>query len=340
MLRTAGDLKGVTIEAMDGDIGSVQDLYFDDHTWTVRYLVVDTGTWLPGRQVLISPFAFQVVPGASRLRTSLTKEQVKGSPSIDTDRPVDRQREIAFSQYYGYPYYWVGPYRWGDLAYPTLPIAVPQPGALEQELLAHQREDTDPHLRSARDVMGYYIHATDGDLGHVEDFLVDAETWAIRYCIVDTRNWLPGRAVGAHQIGQRFASWHEFRVITLAFSVFGSFLSFVLGGWAAARVTGTRRAETAMLHGAIAWLVTVPGLLFFTALGAGGNLGVWYGGLAAPPPWAPQATPMVEKATAALAARNAALGALTALLLGLVGSVVGGWMGSGERMSLNYANRP
>ena len=92
MLRTAGNLKGVTIEAMDGDIGSVQDLHFDDQTWTVRYVVVDTGTWLPGRQVLISPFAFQVVHSASRLRTSLTKEQVRDSPSIDTDRAVDRPR--------------------------------------------------------------------------------------------------------------------------------------------------------------------------------------------------------------------------------------------------------
>ena len=151
---------------------------------------------------------------------------------------------------------------------------------------------------------------------------------------------LTGIAVGAHKMGEHFASWHEFRLITLGFSVFGSFLSFVLGGWAAARVTGTRRAETAMLHGAIAWLVTIPGLLFFAALGAGGYLGTWYGGLAAPPAWAPQATPMVENAAAALAARNAALGALTAILLGLVGSVIGGWMGSGERMSLNYSNRP
>jgi hypothetical protein len=151
---------------------------------------------------------------------------------------------------------------------------------------------------------------------------------------------LTGIAVGAHQIGQRFATWHDFLLITLTFSVFGSFLSFVLGGWAAARVTGTRRAETAMLHGAIAWLVTIPGLLFFAALGAGGYLGAWYGGLAAPPPWVPQATPAVESAAAALAARNAALGALTALLLGLAGSVVGGWMGSGERMSLHSSNRP
>lgn len=212
MLRTAGELKGVTIEAMDGDIGSVQDLYFDDQSWTIRYFVVDTGTWLPGRQVLISPFAFQVVPGASRLRTSLTKDQIKNSPSVDTDRPVDRQREIAFSQYYGYPYYWIGPYRWGDLAYPTLPIPAAQPSVVDEEMLAREHESTDPHLRSVRDVTGYYIQATDGDLGHVEDFLVDDETWAIRYCIVDTRNWLPGRKVLVSPEWIQRVSWEDSKV--------------------------------------------------------------------------------------------------------------------------------
>lgn len=151
---------------------------------------------------------------------------------------------------------------------------------------------------------------------------------------------LTGLAVGSHQIGQRVASWHDFSVITLVFSVFGSFLSFVLGGWAAARISGARRAETAVLDGAIVWLVTVPGLLFFAALGAGGLLGIWYGGLAATPPWAPQATPMAESAAAALAARNAALGALTALLLGMIGAVVGGWLGSGEPMTLKHVKRP
>jgi hypothetical protein len=215
MLRTAGDLKGVTIEAMDGDIGSVQDLYFDDQTWTIRYFVVDTGTWLPGRQVLISPFAFHVVPGASRLQTSLTKEQIKNSPSVDTDRPVDRQREIEFSRYYGYPYYWVGPYRWGDLAYPTLPLTAAQPTEIDEEMLARERESfemSDPHLRSSRDVTGYYIQATDGDLGHVEDFLVDDETWAIRYCIVDTRNWLPGRKVLVSPEWIQRVSWEDSKV--------------------------------------------------------------------------------------------------------------------------------
>ena len=149
---------------------------------------------------------------------------------------------------------------------------------------------------------------------------------------------LAGIAVGAHQVGKRIASWHAVRVITLAFSVFGSFLAFVLGGWAVARVAGIRRAETAMLHGAIVWLVTIPGILFFASLGAGGFLGTWYGGLAAAPPWTPQATPM-NGVEAVVIARNAALGALTALLLGLIGGVIGGWMGSGERMTLTYAKR-
>jgi len=149
---------------------------------------------------------------------------------------------------------------------------------------------------------------------------------------------LTGIAVGAHKVGGRVANWHEFRLITLAFSVFGSFLSFVLGGWAVARIAGIRRAETAMLHGAIVWLVTVPALLFFAALGAGGLLGTWYGGLATPPPWMPQATPM-NGVEAAVVARNGSLGALTALLLGLIGGVIGGWMGSGERMTLTYVKR-
>jgi len=212
MLRTAGELKGVTIEAMDGDIGSVQDLYFDDQTWTIRYLVVDTGSWLPGRQVLISPMAFHAVPGASRLRTSLTKDQVRNSPPVDTDRPVNRQREVELAQYYGYPYYWTGPYRWGELAYPGLPVPPPEPTRIDEELLARAEAGGDPHLRSARDVMGYYIHATDGDLGHVEDFLIEDATWAIRYIIVDTRNWLPGRKVLISPDWITHVSWEDSKV--------------------------------------------------------------------------------------------------------------------------------
>src|SRR6185295_7858938 len=113
MLRTASHLKGTSIAATDGEIGSVQDLYFDDAHWTVRYLVVDTGTWLPGRQVLISPRAVASPPSDRRIPVALSKERIEASPSVDTDKPVNRQYEAEYSRYYQYPPYWMGPYRWG-----------------------------------------------------------------------------------------------------------------------------------------------------------------------------------------------------------------------------------
>jgi sporulation protein YlmC with PRC-barrel domain len=187
MMRSASHLKGTTIAATDGDIGSVQDLYFDDLTWTIRYLMVDTGTWLPGRQVLISPRSVGTVTDEHRIPVALTRSQVENSPSTDTDKPVDRQYEEEYSRYYGYPYYWTGPYRWGETAYPGEALALP----VAPEMV-YTPPTGDPSLRSVRNVTGYYIEATDGDLGHVEDFIVDTGEWALRYMVVDTRNWWPG----------------------------------------------------------------------------------------------------------------------------------------------------
>lgn len=145
---------------------------------------------------------------------------------------------------------------------------------------------------------------------------------------------LIGIALGAHQVGpaRAIARWSDFGLGALIFSVAGAFFAFVIGGWVAGRIAGVRRSEPAALHGAIMWLVTVPLLLVLGALGAGNFFGGWYGGLAGTPIWATPATTLVDP-TAAAAARNSALGALTALLLGLVGSVIGGWMASGEPMS-------
>jgi hypothetical protein len=146
---------------------------------------------------------------------------------------------------------------------------------------------------------------------------------------------LIGIALGAHQLspGQRIARWGDFKVGALVFSVAGAFFAFVIGGWVAGAIAGVRRAETAMLHGAIVWLVAVPILLLFAALGAAGYFGAWYGGLAGTPAWV---TPAAPDPNAAAAARNGALGSVTALLLGLVGAVVGGWMTSGEPMTFTY----
>ena len=199
MLRRAHDLRKYTIGAVDGDIGTVEDMYFDDVSWTVRYLVVDTGSWLLGRKVLLSPAAVRGSDMAARqVRTDLTRRQVQESPSIDTQKPVSRQHEMDFLSYYGYEPYWAGPYRWGPYTDPY-PIDVPPPmstgprqGSVPEEIAAREREHRDEHLHSARAVTGYGLRATDGDLGHVEDFLVDERDWAIRYLIVDPRNWWPG----------------------------------------------------------------------------------------------------------------------------------------------------
>jgi hypothetical protein len=145
---------------------------------------------------------------------------------------------------------------------------------------------------------------------------------------------LVGIAVGAHHLGPRTGARGDFGLGALIFSVFGAFLAFVVGGWVAAKIAALRRSETAMLHGAIVWAVSVPILLVLAALGAGGYFGTWYGGLAGTPSWVAAAATSARDA--ATAARNAALGSLTALLLGLVGGVIGGWMGSGEPMTLTY----
>jgi hypothetical protein len=187
------DLEGYAIGATDGDIGKCDDFYFDDESWTIRYLVAETGNWLLNRKVLISPFALgKVDPAGERLNVTLTKQQVEESPSMDTDEPVSRQHEALYLDYYGYPYYWEGPLLWGPTIYPRFSDADRKRG---EDARAKREEAYDLHLRSANEVTSYHIEATDGDIGHVADFIIDGETWEIRYMVVDTQNWWPGKKV-------------------------------------------------------------------------------------------------------------------------------------------------
>jgi hypothetical protein len=207
MLRSMKDLENYAISATDGPIGQVKDFYFDDDAWAVRYFVVNAGTWLSSRLVLVSPISVQHPNWSERtLDVSITKEQVKNGPDIDTAKPVSRQNEEQYLTHYGYPYYWGGLGMWGDGLYPYTMY----PGyagfgtdgeVREREVAAYlqaeraRHRNADPHLRSCNAVVGYHLHATDGDIGHVADFLVDDETWAIRYLIVDTSNWWLGHKV-------------------------------------------------------------------------------------------------------------------------------------------------
>jgi sporulation protein YlmC with PRC-barrel domain len=180
MLRSLKDLENYEIGATDGHIGHVKDFYFDDHDWVVRYLIVDTGPWLFGREVLISPVSIAHPNWAEQsLPVSITRAQVEASPSIDTDKPVSRQYETEYLDHYGYPFYWSGSGIWGGGMYPYGMTAA----------------DDDPHLHSCKEVVGYRIHAVNGEIGHVESLLVDEETWAVRYLVVNTSNWWQGQKV-------------------------------------------------------------------------------------------------------------------------------------------------
>jgi len=213
MLYGFEKLNGLPVEATDGEVGKVKDIYFDDHRWTTRYLVVDTGRWLGGRRVLISPIAVKSIDWEKSVaQVELTQQQVRASPNIDTDKPVSRQHERDFFNYYGYPYYWSGPGLWGTASYPVSPIGYLPPVTNSPD--EHGEAPTDPHLRSAKEVKGYRLRTTDDSLGHVEDFLLDSVSWAIRYLVVDTRNWLPGKHVVIPPQWIKDVNWSE-RVVNV-----------------------------------------------------------------------------------------------------------------------------
>jgi hypothetical protein len=211
MLINATHLKGLEIRATDGEIGTVDEFYFEDQTWALRYLVVQTGGWLGGRSVLISPFSIVRADWqAKRLEVSLTKKQVENSPDILTHQPVSRQHEAAYNQYYGYPYYWGGPFLWG----PALdPAGLTMPTSSSDAIADRtESESKDSHLRSSAAVTGYSIEAPDGEIGHVDGYVVDDHAWTVRYIEVATRNWWPGKKVLVSPAWMERVSWPESKV--------------------------------------------------------------------------------------------------------------------------------
>ncbi len=208
MLRQANEYKSLSLHARDGDIGKIMEFYFDDKFWTVRYLAVDTGNWLSGRQVLILPQSLHPANEAEQvLPVDLTKKQIEDSPSLASDQPVSRQYEILNSNYFGYPYYGYGLNPW--TANPSYTVAVKEVPSKEGD---SHKEEWDPNLRSTNDVTGHHIQALDGEIGHVEDFIIDEITWSIRYLVVDTRNWWHGKHVLISPQWIERVSWEEKKV--------------------------------------------------------------------------------------------------------------------------------
>lgn len=217
MLRMLNALRGYSVQTKESDVaGTVYDFYFDDSSWTLRYMVVSTGTWLPGRRVLISPVAFgqpdwirQTFP------VHLTKDQIKGSPDVDTHKPISRQEEEKLASYYRWPVYWTGSIGTAGLPTPDITPFMEQ----EAQILAEKRQrvataekEKGSHLRSAGEVTGYTVQAKDGDIGHVDDFVVDDQEWVIRYLVEDMRKWLPGRKVLLSPMWVKEVRWSDNRI--------------------------------------------------------------------------------------------------------------------------------
>jgi hypothetical protein len=201
MLRSLKGLIGADIRATDGDIGKVHDFYFDDEKWTVRYLVADTGGWLRGKLVLLSPAALGH-PGWDEkvFPVHCTRQQVEDSPSALMDQPVSRQHEEDLHKHYGWPPYWIGGGHFPATTVVfgperTVPPLSDTHGVRRDPDLPAEKGRGDPHLHSVKEVAGYQIQAEDEEIGHAEDFLVDDDSWEIRYLVVDTRRWLPGKDV-------------------------------------------------------------------------------------------------------------------------------------------------
>lgn len=196
MLQSIKQSYGVKLGASDGDVGHVKDFYFDDQNWGIRYLIADTGTWLPGRQVLISPYSLGRFDQPGKiLHVNLTRKQIEDSPAIESHKPVSRQYEEEYHRYYGWPYYWQGNGLWGMSGFPILELpAQPLPGEPETAS-GPQPEPTEAHLQSTQAVGGYHLQASDGIIGHVCDFMMDAQSWAIRQLVIKTGHRFSGKEV-------------------------------------------------------------------------------------------------------------------------------------------------
>ncbi len=206
MLVKAKTVKRYALESFDGEIGKVKEFFFDDQYWTIRYLVAETGNWLIDKQVLISPYALVEVNKEKELIViNLTKKQIEDSPLLESDKPVSQQFENDYHGYFGWPLYSTGPYIWG-----FSPKIVRD--RQKWNVSSNSEKKWDPRLRSTHEVSGYHIQALDTEIGHVDDFIIDDETWAIRYLVIDTRNFWPGKKVLISPQWIESVNWIESKV--------------------------------------------------------------------------------------------------------------------------------
>lgn len=208
-------ITGYQLRAKDGTIGSIDDLLFDESHFGVRWVVVDTGTWLPGRKVLLPPSALgEPDTDVREYPVDLDKDQIEDAPGLESDKPVSRQMETDIYGYYGWTPYWYGGFGYpapGGMV-PAGAMPVTPPASSEDPQNVQAGDLGDPQLRSANEVTGYNVEATDGSIGHIEDVMVDEKDWTILYLMVDTKNWWPGKKVLISPHWRREIVWSEQKI--------------------------------------------------------------------------------------------------------------------------------
>ena len=227
MLFAATGLLGCPVETSDGRVGAVKDFLFDDQSWKIRWMAVETGDWLSGRRILIHPSAIAPLdlarPASGRLPmmsmgdtlviiVGLTKHEIEASPDLREDEPVTDQMQARLYDHYGWDPYWgdtfFGPDAIDPISKPILAETSERPAAD----MGADSGDGDPHLRSVVEVNGYHVHATDGDIGHVENFIASDINWGIRYLVIATHNWWPGKHVQLAPYAVEDIDWAERRI--------------------------------------------------------------------------------------------------------------------------------
>lgn len=189
MLRSIKALQGYTVTATDGQAAQVADFYFDDKAWVIRYLVADLNSEPTSRQALISPVALGQPDWEQRVfPISLTRQQVTQSPDTALDQPITQQYEASLHEYYQWPVYWMG----DGIAPPSAVETPPEIYSPEEVAVPAATPPPDPHLRRVGTVIGYALQAKDGETGRVQDFIVNDETWAIGYMVVELSSGLTG----------------------------------------------------------------------------------------------------------------------------------------------------
>jgi sporulation protein YlmC with PRC-barrel domain len=216
MRHNINSIIGYRMEGTDGEIGKVKEFYFDDKTWKIRYLIIKTGNRLTGRKALISPQALLVPDWEEEVfPINLTKEQIKNSPDIDTDKPVSRQQELELYGHYLWQPYWGSDfYAGGSIWNNTYQNPVIDEKIVKEVGSKNKQSNEYPHLRSTQSISGYHIHANDGDIGHLKDFIIDDQTWLITDLVIDTHNRLGGKKVLIPIRHIKEIQWDNFKIIT------------------------------------------------------------------------------------------------------------------------------